>query len=191
MGRVRSGHLLLANNINIALGFVAALCAVELCNSLVPEIDFRMYGVRPRTLPGLIGIICAPFLHANLYHLVANCTALFVLSLIAFSFSRKIALFAILAIVLTSGLLLWVFGVHGYVYIGASGLIFGLLTFLVFIGLFRFERLALLISVCVLLLYGSALLTLLRCTRGVSWISYFSGAVSGMLAAWWTRTWQR
>jgi membrane associated rhomboid family serine protease len=153
----------------------------------VTKIDLRLYGLRPRTIEGLPGIFLAPFLHGNLYHLIANSGACFVLLALALSFNRKLAIKAVLIIVMVGGGLTWMFGNSNAVHIGASGVIFGLLGFLLSVGVLRREWSALVVSAAVLVLYGGAVQSLLFCTPGTSWSGHFFGFVSGMLAAWWTK----
>ena len=173
-------------NLKIAAAAVASLWLVFLINQ-VTALDLRLWGLRPRTIEGLPGILLAPFLHGNLYHLIANSGACFVLLALALSFNRKLAIKAVLIIVMVGGGLTWTFGNSNAVHIGASGVIFGLLAFLLSVGVLRREWSALVISAAVLVLYGGAVQSLLVYTPGTSWSGHFFGFVSGMLAAWWTK----
>lgn len=177
--RLRSG-------LQTALLAMAILYAVYFLNYFIPT-DLRIYGIRPREIEGLWGILCSPFLHGNYRHLLANTGALFALLLVAFAFSRKLTWVAIIIITLVGGGLVWLFGTANSVHIGASGLIFGLIGFLMFIGFFRREWAALAVSLSVFLLYGGALLSLLSFVPGVSWSGHFFGFAAGVMAAWWTR----
>jgi membrane associated rhomboid family serine protease len=86
------------------------------------------------------------------------------------------------------GLAVWLFGSASAIHIGASGVVFGLVGYLLFIGLFRREWVALAVSAAVFFFYGGALLSLLQLTPGVSWSSHFYGFLAGVLAAWRTKT---
>ena len=174
------------SGLQTALIAVAILYAIYLLNYIVTT-DLRIYGIRPREIEGLWGILCSPFLHGNHRHLFANTGALFALLLAAFTFSRKLTWMALIIIALVGGGLVWVFGTANTVHIGASGLIFGLIGFLMFIGFFRREWAALFVSLAVFLLYGSALLSLLSVVPGVSWSGHFFGFLAGVMAAWWTK----
>ena len=165
---------------------ITLLYCVYFINFFIP-VDLRTYGIRPREIKGLWGIICSPFLHGNYEHLLANTGALFALLLAAFTFSRKLTLTAIFIIMVVGGGLVWVFGAANSIHIGASGVIFGLIGFLMFIGIFRREWKALVISLVICLLYGGALLSLLSVTPGTSWSGHFFGFLSGVMAAWWTK----
>jgi membrane associated rhomboid family serine protease len=173
-------------NFKIAAAAVAFLWLVYFINQ-VTAVDLRLWGLRPRSAEGLPGIILAPFLHGDLSHLIANSGACFVLLALALSFNRKLAIKAILIIVMVGGGLTWMFGNSNAVHIGASGVIFGLLAFLLSLGALRREWSAFLISAAVLVLYGGAVRSLVDYAPETSWTGHFFGFVSGMLAAWWTK----
>jgi membrane associated rhomboid family serine protease len=163
---------------------------VYFLNYAVP-VDLRLFGLRPRHVNGLWGILTSPFLHGNLNHLIANTGALFVLLVAALAYSRRLALVALLIISVLGGGLVWIFGKANTIHIGASGIIFGLIGFLVFIGLFRREWRAMVLSAGVFILYGGAILSLLDNLPGISWEGHAFGFLSGCLAAWWTKSRKR
>ena len=177
-------------NIQLAMVIVSVPWLVYFFNLVVP-VDLRLYGLRPRQLDGLWGIICAPFLHANYSHLITNTGALFVLLIVALAYSRKLTCTAVVIISVLGGGLVWIFGKENTIHIGASGIIFGLISFLVFIGLFRREWRALAVSVAIFILYGGAILSLLYDIPGVSWEGHAFGFLGGVLAAWWTKSLKR
>jgi len=172
-------------NLKIACAAVAVLWLVFFINH-VTAVDLRFYGLRPRHVKGLLGILLAPFLHVDLSHLIANTGAFFALLLVSLSFSRRLAIKAILIIIVMGGGLVWLLGDSNSVHVGASGVIFGLIGFLMLLGAFRREWTALVISAAVLLLYGGALQSLLIYMPGTSWSGHIFGFISGALAAWWT-----
>lgn len=178
------------DNCAVSLRVVLFLWAVYILNFLLP-VDLRAYGIRPRYLPGLWGILACPFLHANWAHITANSTALFLLLTLALTYSRRLTYAALLGSGLLGGLAVWLLGESGTVHIGASGVIFGLIGFLIAAGFFRREWRALLYSIVVFLLYGGALTLLMERTPGVSWISHVGGFCAGVLSAWWTRKTKR
>ena len=173
----------ISGDIQIALGIVAALWLVHLFNLFLP-FDLRMYGLRPRHIAGLWGIALTPFLHGSFDHLIANTGALFVLLFVSLSFNRKLTFSALSIILIVGGGLVWLFGAGNTVHIGASGIIFGLIGFLMFLGIFRGEVKALIFSTAIFLLYGGALFSLLNYIPGISWSGHFFGFVAGVLAAW-------
>ncbi len=177
----------IVKNFQFAFIVVALLWAIHLINIFLP-IDLRVYGLRPRYIEGLWGIVVSPFLHGNFQHLIANTGALFILLAVALSFSRKLTVIAILIVCIMGGGLVWIFGQSNSVHIGASGVIFGLIGYLMFIGIFRREWKALIISLVIFLFYGGALFSLLMYIPGVSWTGHIFGFLSGILAAWCLRT---
>ena len=177
-------------NLQLAMLLILLPWLVFLINLVVP-VDLRLFGLRPRQIDGLWGILCAPFLHGNLNHLIANTGALFVLLVAALAYSRRLALVALLIIAVLGGGLVWIFGKANTIHIGASGIIFGLIGFLIFIGLFRREWRAMALSAGVFFLYGGAILSLLDNIPGISWEGHAFGFLSGCLAAWWTKSRKR
>ena len=173
-------------NLQTALAAVAILWLVHFSNLFLP-IDLRLYGLRPRQLDSLAGIVFTPFLHVDLRHLIANSGILFVLLTVSLSFSRKLTFRALWIIILIGGGLVWLSGKEGTIHVGASGVIFGLIGFLMCLGIFRRDWKALIISLAILLLYGGALQSLFIYVPGISWTGHLFGFISGVLAAWWTR----
>ena len=177
----------LSQNIRITIGSIAVLWAVYLTN-LVLLIDLRQFGILPRHVIGLRGIAAAPFLHVDSQHLIANSGALFVLLIVSLSYDRSMTLRALIIIMLFGGGLVWLFGRGGAIHIGASGIIFGLIGFLMCLGLFRREWKALIVSVLITVFYGGALYSLLMYIPGISWSGHVFGFLAGVLAAWCMRS---
>jgi membrane associated rhomboid family serine protease len=173
-------------NLQIALVAVSIPWLVYLVDLFLP-VDLRLYGIRPRNIEGLWGIVFSPFLHANYGHLIANTGALFVLLFVALAFRRNLTLIALLIIAVLGGGLVWVFSDVNTIHIGSSGIIFGLIGFLIFSGVFRREWRALAVSVLICLIYGGALFSLFYYMPGISWTGHFFGFFAGVLAAWWTK----
>ncbi len=156
-----------------------------LANYVTP-INLNKFGLVPRTTDGLWGILTMPFLHADLGHICANSTALFILMIISLSFSRKLTYISVPVIVLLGGCLVWVFGSKAN-HIGASGLVFGLVGYLLFMGILRREWLAFIVSLVVFIFYGGVLLSLLVVEKNVSWAGHANGFIAGIVAAFVTR----
>lgn len=174
------------DNLKIALIIVLSLWAIYFIDLFLP-VNFRSWGIVPRSIPGLKGIIFAPFLHGGPRHLAANSGALLVLLTIALSLGRRLAWSAVGVIAVVGGLGVWIMGTPGSVHIGASGIIFGLIGFLLCLGIFKRDWKALVAGLAVLFLYGGALFSLLIVLPGVSWSGHFFGFVAGVLAAWFNR----
>jgi len=176
----------ISRNLRLALAAVAALWLVYFIN-LVLVIDLRMFGIQPRSVDGLRGLLAAPFLHADIHHLTANSGVLFILLAVSFTYNRVLTSKALLTIMLLGGAMVWLLGEGGTIHIGASGIIFGLIGYLMCLGLFRRDWKALTISIAITIAYGGALNALLTHVPGISWTGHLFGFISGVLAAWWTR----
>ncbi len=142
------------------------------------------YGIRPRSVEGLEGIAFAPFLHAGFGHLLSNSLGFAVLGVVTYAavtLARFLGVIAITA--LTSGFGAWLFGAPNTVVIGASGVIFGLLGFLLFRGLAERSPGAITISIMMLIVYGGTISGILPGVPYVSWQSHLFGFIGGATAA--------
>lgn len=139
-------------------------------------------GLRPRTLDGLWGIACMPFLHGSWSHLIGNTTSIAVLLCLLLAVHGH-PWKVVLAITALSGCLLWIFG-RSANHIGASGVIFGLVSYLIAAGYFLHRLATAVVAVVVLCLYGTTLLTgILPGQSEVSWDGHLAGAVAGGIVA--------
>lgn len=161
--------------------FVAVMWVVEIID-LIPGTNLDRWGIRPRELVGLVGIVTAPFLHNGFAHLISNTIPFLILGGIIAA-SGVAQFFRVTVIVgLTAGLGTWLLGQSGSYHIGASGLVFGYLTYLLARGLFERKLVYLAVGLLVLFLYGSVLWGLVP-RPGISWQSHLFGALGGVLAA--------
>ncbi len=162
-------------------GFVTLIWVLEIVDIVLGG-ALNAYGILPRHLIGLRGILFAPFLHGNLPHLIANTIPLVTLGW--FVMLRKTSdIFVVTAItMLVSGLGVWLFGSAG-LHIGASGVIFGYLGFLLLRGYFERNVPSILLSLIVGFLYGGALWGVLPTVPGISWEGHLFGFIGGILAA--------
>ncbi len=175
------------DDIRISLTIVSLMWAIHIINMSL-SVDLRIYGIHPRKLDSLWGILFMPFLHGNFTHLIANTSTLFILLTMSLFYSRRQTIKAVLMICLMGGGFVWLLGTKNSVHIGASGLIFGLIGFLMFLGMFRREWKTLFFSLAVCFFYGGALFSLLVYIPGISWAGHFFGFLSGVMAAWWMRS---
>ncbi|MCP4786882.1 MAG: rhomboid family intramembrane serine protease [Fuerstiella sp.] len=163
--------------------FVSIVWAVFILDAFLPG-DFNAFGLSPRSMTGLAGILTMPFLHGGWDHLIGNTFPLVVL-LCLLAGSRANTYAIVPQIVVLGGTLLWVFGTGNSVHVGASGLIYGLIAFLIVAG-FREGRLgALAIAVFVGFTYGATLIggVLPTVGPGVSWDGHLTGAIAGGIVA--------
>jgi len=148
------------------------------------NMDFGPYGIYPRTLTGSVGIIVSPFIHADFIHLLSNTLPYISFTLLLFYFYKNVAWEVFIWIYLTTGIWVWAFAREAY-HIGASGVIYGLASFLLLSGLLSKNIQLIAISLIVLFLYGGMFYGISPefVAQNVSWESHLLGAVSGVLIA--------
>lgn len=149
---------------------------------LVLGFDAFRFGVYPRRLDGLAGILTSPFVHASLTHLASNTFAIVTLGTILLYGYPKSARIVVPVVPLATGVGVWLFGRESY-HIGASGLAFGVMFFVFTLGVLRWERQAIGLSLVVFLLYGGMVWGLVPEDMRISHESHLSGAMAGMLLA--------
>lgn len=142
----------------------------------------KSFGIRPQKIEGLLGIFTSPFLHADIDHLYNNSIPLLVLSLALFYFYNKIAWKIILYGIILSGFLTWLIGKNGN-HIGASGLIYVLVSFVFFKGIFAKHYRLIALSLIVIFLYGSMIWYVFPIKEGMSWEGHLGGLITGLFFA--------
>ncbi|MBN2172974.1 MAG: rhomboid family intramembrane serine protease [Bacteroidales bacterium] len=156
---------------------------------MISHLDLGVLGVYPRHAFGLIGILTSPLIHENLKHLFANTIPLFVLGSTLFYFYKEISFRVFFIIYFLTGLAVWAGAREAY-HIGASGVIYGLASFLFFSGIFRKAVNLLAITMLVTFLYGSMVWGIfpeLFPEQNISWESHFWGLVIGLILAFYYR----
>lgn len=143
------------------------------------------YGVQPRTALGLRGILFGPFLHGDFNHLAANTIPLLVLGWLVMLRDPGHFLLVTLTAMVTAGLAAWLLGAPNTVHIGASGVVFGFLGFLVFAGWYARSFASIVLSIAVIVLWGGLVLGVLPGEAGISWQGHLGGFGGGALAARW------
>lgn len=172
---------LLALAVRLSLGFVAVLWLVHLMNWGM-GLDPRPFGVRPREWLGLVGIVTAPLVHADFAHLIANSAPLLVLGAVMLFLYPHSTLRVLPAIFLGPGVAVWLFG-RDSVHLGASGLVYGLVSYVFVAGLLRRDRRAIAASLMVVMLYGTLAWGVLPIQPRMSWETHLAAAVIGVLMA--------
>ena len=167
--------------LSLALIFVSTIWLVFILDRFLP---LEVFGLVPRTIGGLTGIVTMPFLHQDLRHIFSNTPPLILLlTLLAGSRGNSKVIVSLLVVV--GGVLLWLFGRGHSLHIGASGLVFGLITFLIASGFFEKRMRTMIISGLVGFLYGTTILMgILPGQSGVSWDGHLFGGIAGVLVAW-------
>jgi membrane associated rhomboid family serine protease len=161
--------------------FIGVILTVFISTRFIPEL--KTYGIVPRTSSGLIGIPLWIFLHNDIHHLFSNIVPLFIL-LALLAGSKANSWEVVFQVALLGGSLLWLFGRNGD-HIGASGLIFGLIAFLIVSGFLEQRFVPLMIALVVCFLYGGTLLTGIvpQSNTNISWDGHLYGAIAGGLVA--------
>lgn len=145
------------------------------------NLDFTKFGIYPQHLSGLPGILLSPFIHADLKHLFNNSVPLFLLSVALFFFYSEVALKIFSLTYLFTGLLVWLGGREAW-HIGASGIVYGLASFLFFSGIIRRYYRLVALSLLVVFLYGQMVWGIFPGVyQNVSWESHMLGAFSGII----------
>lgn len=151
------------------------------------EVDLSRFGIYPLTTQGLPGILFSPFIHADFKHLFNNSLPLFFLSVALFYFYSEVAVRVLISTYFITGLLVWIAGREAW-HIGASGLVYGLASFLFFSGIIRRYFRLVALSLLIVFLYGSMVWGLFPgIYKNVSWESHMLGFFSGVVLAVWFR----
>jgi membrane associated rhomboid family serine protease len=142
-----------------------------------------MLGIIPRTAIGLRGIFLAPFLHGSVAHLLGNTISFLFLGWLVMLRDRNHFLPVTIYSMLASGLTAWLFGAPGSVHIGASGVIFGFLGFLMLAGWYVRSFSSVALSILVTIFWGPLVLGVIPGSAGISWHAHLGGFLGGVLAA--------
>ncbi len=166
----------------LLFGLLGVMWVVEVLNQL-PFFHFERYGIHPRSVPGLAGIILAPFLHAGFDHLMVNSLPFIILGGIILLGGIRVFWKVTILVALCGGFGVWLVGARFSNHIGASGLIFGYLGFLLARGFFERSLAWMLVAVVILIVYGSLLFGVLPLHAGISWQGHLFGFFAGIGAA--------
>jgi membrane associated rhomboid family serine protease len=172
---------LLALALRLSAGFVALLWLVHLMNWGL-DLDPRPLGLEPREWPGLVGIVTAPLVHSDFAHLVANSVPLAAVGAVMLFLYPHSTLRVLPAVYLGTGAVVWLFG-RDSVHLGASGLVYGLVSYVFFAGLLRRDRRAIAASLLVAFTYGTLAWGVLPLDPRVSWETHLAAGVIGLLMA--------
>ncbi|MFK7860567.1 MAG: rhomboid family intramembrane serine protease [Granulosicoccus sp.] len=164
------------------VGVAAVIVFIWVVFALDYFLPLEQLGLVPRTFRGLTGIVAMPFLHGDFKHLLGNTVPLAV-TMLLLAGSRANSGGIVILITILCGTGLWLFGREA-LHIGASGVVFGLIGFHVFAGIFEQRLQSVIISMVVGLLYASTVIQgIMPFQKGVSWEGHLIGAISGALVA--------
>ena len=165
--------------------FIALLWAIRFLDDVF-GLNLVHLGIYPRRFSGLAGIIFSPLIHASYSHLISNSVPLLFLGLIVFYFYREVAFSAFFWVYFSTGIWVWIAGREAY-HVGASGLIYSMVCFLFYSGLFRRKQSLMALSLLMIFLYGSLIWGVLPIQQKVSWETHLLGAVAGFIIAYFLR----
>ena len=149
--------------------------------------NFGIFGILPRNVSGMVGIVTGPLIHGTFIHLLSNTFPLVFLLIAVFYFYDKIALEVFAWIYLITGFWVWIAAREAY-HIGASGLVYGLATFLFFSGIFRRDARSVAVAVAIAFLYSGMMQGVLPgADPNVSWESHLMGSAAGIFCSFYFR----
>ncbi|MDP2424183.1 MAG: rhomboid family intramembrane serine protease [Bacteroidales bacterium] len=154
------------------------------------RLSLSEFGLAPKSLSGILGILTYPFLHKDLPHLTSNSIPMLVLGTALFYYYRQSGITIFLQMFFISGFWLWVVGAQGSIHIGASGLVYGLAAFHLATGVFKRNARQMAFAVLVVFLYGSLVWGIfphLFPNRNISWEGHLMGMIAGVILAWYHR----
>lgn len=161
---------------------VAALWLITLIDKTF-DLYLPVLGIYPRDISGLPGIFLAPFIHSSWAHLASNTSPILVLTVIMTIFYPRIAMQAYLMIMIGTGVLVWLFGRDSY-HIGASGMVYGLVSYVFWTGVFRKNPKSVVLGLIVIILYSGMFASMFpNVEKNISWESHLFGAIVGFVTA--------
>ncbi|MGC9503185.1 rhomboid family intramembrane serine protease [Baaleninema sp.] len=163
-------------------GFVAVMWVEEILDQFVFGGQLNAFGIYPREPDTLRGILFMPFLHGNFTHLISNTVPFLILGWLVMVRGIRDFFIVTAAAMLLGGVGVWLFGAPG-IHIGASGVVFGYLGFLLLRGLFERSFQSIALSLMVGFFYGGLVGGILPGQPGISWEGHLFGFLGGILAA--------
>lgn len=175
--------------LKVSAAFLAFLWLIFIVDALF-GLGLGRFGLRPGSLPGLIGLITAPLLHGSAGHMFSNSLPLLI-SLTAMLFVYPNSSLRVIPVIwLGSGLFAWIIGRESLHY-GASGLVYGLLAYVFVSGIIRRDMRSVAVSLMVWFLYGTMVWGVLPIRPHMSWELHLGGALMGLITAIVFRNWDR
>lgn len=177
-------HLL--SSMRFPMLLIFTMWAIHLHQEIL-QWDPGMYGIMSRRFWGIQGIITGPLVHGSWGHLISNTVPLFVLTMMSMYFYRKVAMRAFWIIYIFTGGAVWLFA-RDVSHIGASGVVYGLVAFIFWNGIFRGSVRAIMLAAIVILLYSGMFAGVLPDQEGVSWESHLLGSIVGIITSYWFKS---
>jgi membrane associated rhomboid family serine protease len=165
--------------VKLSLYFVALLWLIQVLNWGL-DLGPGEFGVRPRQIAGLAGILFAPLMHGDFGHLLSNSLPLLILGTTMLYLYPHASLRVLPAVYLGPGIAVWLFA-RGSSHVGASGLVYGLVSYIFVAGLIRRDRRAIAASLLVCFLYGTLVWGVLPIMPRMSWETHLAAALIGVV----------
>ncbi|MCK5278576.1 MAG: rhomboid family intramembrane serine protease [Cyclobacteriaceae bacterium] len=183
----RVEHLKFRYAVYMVISFALLLWIIKAIE-IAADVSFSTLGVLPRTLKGTIGIITGPLIHGDIFHLISNTLPIILLGMLLFYFYHRIAVEIFIWIYLVTGFWTWMLARNAY-HIGASGIVYGMASFLFFSGIIRKSKQLMTVSGIIIVLYGGIIYGIFpeMVEADVSWESHLMGALAGVLLAFFFR----
>jgi len=162
--------------------FVALMWIVHILKVIL-ELRIHRFGIYPRTMEGIKGIFLSPLIHGDFHHLISNSFPMLGMGLIIFLFYKRVALVSFVLIYIITGLLVWLFAYSNAYHIGASGVVYGLISFVFWTGVFRRNIKSIVLALIVLFLYSGYIPGILPNQENISWESHMYGGIMGIFVA--------
>ena len=179
----RIEHLKFRYAVHIVIAFLFVLWVVKAVE-IAAKTSFSSLGVLPRTIKGSLGIVTGPLIHGDVIHLLSNTLPILLLGIMLFYFYHRIAVRLFILIYLLTGIATWLVARDAY-HIGASGIVYGIASFLFFSGIIRKSRQLMTISAIIIFLYGGMIYGVFpdAVEANVSWESHLMGGMVGIVLA--------
>ena len=172
----------LKTQVKVLATVVSIFWIVFILNEVIFGRKLNTFGILPHNLIGLRGILFAPFLHGNFYHIAGNTVPFIVLGWLVMLRDIKDFYFVSFMSAFVGGLGTWLFG-RNSIHIGASGVIFGYFGYLLFRGYFEKSFVAIAISIAIAIGYGGMIWGVLPTRSYISWEGHLFGFIGGIIAA--------
>lgn len=173
-------------SIRFPIGFVVLIWAIHILK-VITGLPLVKLGVLPGHIEGLPGILTSPLIHGSWEHLFYNSVSFLILGAVLFSFYPRIALKSTFWLYLLSGLGVWLFARPNSYHIGASGVVYGMVSLVFWNGVFRRNIKSIVLALIVLMLYAGFFEGIVPGKDGISWESHLLGALAGIGLAWFYR----
>lgn len=161
--------------------FVLLLWVVKIIEQ-TSGLSFAEFGIYPRHINGLQGVLFSPFIHSDFSHLISNSLPFFILGFMLIYFYRRISYRIFFLLYILSGISTWILGREAW-HIGASGIVYAMAAFHFVSGIIRSDVRLLTLSVVVVFLYGGLVWGLLPIRPEISWEGHLSGTIFGVALA--------